>query len=72
MNIVEIRITDIYIYIHVSCFLDVSPSQLLRKWPEIQRLIESQGGSLPPLASHNHGQGLGVGEALDHPAVLAV
>ncbi|CAL1145645.1 unnamed protein product [Cladocopium goreaui] len=29
-------------------------------------------GSLPPLASHNHGQGQGVGEALDHPAVLAV
>ena len=43
----------------VSCFLDVSPSQLLRKWPEIQCLIESRGGSLPPMASHCHGQGLG-------------
>jgi hypothetical protein len=58
-------------YIFVSCFLDVSPSQHLRKWPEIQRVIESLGGMLPPQAYPDHDEELGVDAGLDHLVVPA-
>ena len=51
----------------VSCFLDVSPSQHLRKWPEIQCFIESQGRTLPPQAYPDHDKELGVSAGLGHP-----
>lgn len=54
----------------VSCFLDVSPSQLQRKWPEIQRFIGFQGTPLAPAAFVNLDMEPEAREELCHPFEL--